>query len=50
MPDSGTVGPVMTMREVARYLRIHPSTIYRLLHEGKFPAFKIPLRLALLQE
>jgi len=41
MPDSVPRGPVMTVREVAEYFRIHPSTIYRLLREGNLPAFKI---------
>jgi excisionase family DNA binding protein len=33
--------PIMTTAEVARYLRIHPTTVYRLLREGKLPGFKI---------
>lgn len=33
--------PIMTTAEVARYLRIHPSTVYRLLRLGKLPGFKI---------
>jgi len=32
--------PVMTVRELADYLRIHPSTIYRLLKQKRIPAFK----------
>ena len=31
----------MTLEEVADYLRVHPSTIYRLLKKGKLPAFKV---------
>jgi excisionase family DNA binding protein len=31
----------MTVREVATYLRVHSSTIYRLLHQRKIPAFKV---------
>ena len=31
----------MTTAEVARYLRIHPTTVYRLLREGKLPGLKI---------
>jgi len=30
----------MTVRELADYLRIHPSTIYRLLKQKRIPAFK----------
>ncbi len=33
--------PVMTMREVAEYLRVHPTTVYRLLRRGVLPAFRV---------
>jgi excisionase family DNA binding protein len=32
---------VLTLAEVAAYLRVCRSTIYRLLKAGKIPAFKI---------
>jgi len=32
---------VMTVHEVAQFLRCHPSTIYRLLKAGRIPAFKV---------
>jgi excisionase family DNA binding protein len=32
---------VMTLSEVANYLRVHPSTIYRLLRDREIPAFKL---------
>ena len=32
---------VLTILEVGEYLRIHRSTIYRLLKKGQIPAFKI---------
>jgi excisionase family DNA binding protein len=32
---------IMTVGETAEYLRVHPSTIYRLLQQGKIPAFKV---------
>jgi excisionase family DNA binding protein len=32
---------VLTLEEVAGYLRVHPSTIYRLLKKKKLPAFKV---------
>ena len=32
---------VLTVNELADYLRIHRSTVYRLLKQGLIPAFKI---------
>lgn len=32
---------VMTVREVAKYLRMKPVTIYKHAQEGKLPAFKV---------
>jgi excisionase family DNA binding protein len=32
---------VMTVRELAEYLRVHPSTIYRLLRQGRLPGFRV---------
>jgi excisionase family DNA binding protein len=32
---------VLTVKEVADYLRVHPSTVYKLLHKQQVPAFKI---------
>ena len=32
---------VMTLGEVSRYLRVHPSTVYRLLKKHAIPGFKI---------
>ncbi len=31
----------MTLEEVAEYLRVHPSTVYRLLKKHRIPAFKV---------
>jgi excisionase family DNA binding protein len=33
--------PVLTVRELAEYLKVHPSTIYRLLKTRQLPAFKL---------
>jgi excisionase family DNA binding protein len=33
--------PIMTVREVSSYLQCHPASIYRLLRQGRIPAFKI---------
>jgi excisionase family DNA binding protein len=32
---------VMTIEEVAEFLRVHPSTVYRLLKRHSIPAFKM---------
>jgi len=32
---------VMTMDEVAEYLRVHRTTIYRLIKRHKIPAFRV---------
>jgi excisionase family DNA binding protein len=32
---------VLTLEEVAEYLRVHPSTVYRLLKKRQIPAFKV---------
>jgi excisionase family DNA binding protein len=31
----------MTVRELSSYLRVHPSTIYKLLRRGEIPGFRI---------
>lgn len=31
----------MTVKDVAAYLRVHPATVYRLLRQGKLPAFRV---------
>jgi excisionase family DNA binding protein len=36
-----TLPRVMTLKELSEYLRVHPSTIYRLLRRGKVPGFRI---------
>ena len=39
-PD--TIKPaVLTLREAAAELRVHPCTIYKLLKRGGFPGFKL---------
>jgi excisionase family DNA binding protein len=38
-PDMGH--PVLTVRELAGYLRVHQTTVYRLLREQKLPAFRV---------
>ena len=36
-----TQGRLMKVEELAVYLRVHPTTIYRLVRLGAIPAFKI---------
>ena len=37
MPDDD----VLTLREICDLLRVHPSTVYKLLREGRIPSFRI---------
>ncbi len=32
---------VLALRELARYLKVHPNTVYRLAQRGLIPAFKV---------
>ena len=36
-----SMNKVLTVRELADYLKVHPSTIYRLLKQQKLPAFRV---------
>ncbi len=36
-----TAPKVLTVLELAEYLRVHPTTIYRLLKAGKIPGFRL---------
>jgi excisionase family DNA binding protein len=38
LSDSGSV---LTVKEVAHFLKTHPSTIYRLLKARQLPAFRV---------
>ena len=39
MPSSGA--KVLTVSELSEYLRVHRSTVYRLLKKGQLPGFRI---------
>jgi excisionase family DNA binding protein len=39
--DDATPRRIMTVAEVAEYLKVHRATIYRMAGKGKIPAFKI---------
>lgn len=32
---------ILTITELSEHLRVHPTTIYRLLHEGQIPGFRV---------
>jgi excisionase family DNA binding protein len=32
---------ILTLSQVAKYLKVHKSTIYRLVHRKELPAFKV---------
>jgi len=35
------MGELLTVKELAEYLKVNPMTIYRLVKGGNFPAFKV---------
>jgi excisionase family DNA binding protein len=39
--DSSHTSPILTVGDLAHYLKVHPSTIYRLLKGRQLPAFKV---------
>ncbi|MGA7869923.1 MAG: helix-turn-helix domain-containing protein [Candidatus Binatus sp.] len=32
---------ILTISELSEHLRVHPTTIYRLLREGRIPGFRV---------
>jgi excisionase family DNA binding protein len=36
-----TLPAMLTVREVSEYLRVHPTTVYRLLHAKQIPGFRV---------
>ncbi|HYB89767.1 MAG TPA: helix-turn-helix domain-containing protein [Candidatus Binataceae bacterium] len=32
---------ILTIGELSRHLRVHPTTIYRLLRKGRIPGFRV---------
>jgi excisionase family DNA binding protein len=36
-----TRGEVLTIKEVSNLLRVHPTTVYRLIRQGRIPSFQI---------
>ena len=41
MPAANTEGEILTLKEVAEYLKVTERTIYRLAGAKKIPAFKV---------
>ncbi|MGO9266677.1 MAG: helix-turn-helix domain-containing protein [Candidatus Binataceae bacterium] len=41
MAIDNPLSPVITVRGLAEYLQVHPSTVYRLVKLGLLPAFKV---------
>ena len=41
MPAANTEGEILTLKEVAEYLKVTDRTIYRLAGAKKIPAFKV---------
>lgn len=39
--DSRLVDEILTLKELASYLKVNPRTVYRLLADGKLPAFRV---------
>jgi len=39
--NAETLPQVLTVREVSEYLRVHPITVYRLLHAKQLPGFRV---------
>ena len=40
-PRKYSLGRIMTVKELAAYLRVHPSTIYKLLRLRELPGFRV---------
>ena len=41
MPEPPAENAIMTLPEVCNYLRVHSSTVYRLLSAGILPGYKV---------
>ena len=41
MSEESMAKDILTIKEVAEYLKVTERTLYRLVQEGKIPAFKV---------
>ncbi len=39
--NAETLPQVLTVREVSEYLRVHPTTLYRLIRSKQIPGFRV---------
>jgi excisionase family DNA binding protein len=39
--EERTDSPIMTVKELCSYLRIHQATLYRMIKDGKIPHFRM---------
>jgi len=39
--ERSTLPKLMTVQELAEYLRVHPATVYKLLRHRQLPGFRI---------
>jgi excisionase family DNA binding protein len=39
--ESSSIPSTTTVRELCDYLKVHPTTIYRLLKQGQLPGFRV---------
>jgi excisionase family DNA binding protein len=41
MPSMAPAEEIFTIKELSQHLRVHPTTIYRLLRQGRLPGFRV---------
>jgi excisionase family DNA binding protein len=39
--ENNQLPKIMTVKEVSEYLKVHPSTVYKLVKNGGMPAFRV---------
>lgn len=44
MTETGPAPEFLTVREVAKRMRVHPMTVYRLIHAGKLACHRVTER------